>query len=410
MDTVLERIDAWQAAGLIDGPTADRLRSAEVARIAGEPGAATLPTAVAAELGRSQRSAGSTFSGAGSWFGPSITIGEMFAYLGGAFFIGAWTTFLARIADTKDRDAILTGGSTLAVIVLLGLATRLRTGDIRRRRAAGVMFLVATGGAVPAAGFAIQLIGDQIGNQFDGPIAGIFVAAIALAVAVAGRRRLPALTTQLALLGAVTGVGAATLSVLEAVITGTWGLRSGGACDPCPSPEATPVILVFLGAVGWLVVALVIGLIGLAEARAGTEPAKRRAAVTRLGAGLVAVIGLATSISRQGSLGGDQYGRLLQPWIGDIALLILAAILVERAFRRDTNAFLVAAAIGLVVALTDFNFSYLSQSTDVGLLIEGAMLLVVGVVGDRLRRRLDRSVSPAGPTGGGEAPGAASTV
>ena len=46
-----------------------------------------------------------------------------------------------------------------------------------------------------------------------------------------------------------------------------------------------------------------------------------------------------------------------------------------------------------MVALSDFNFSYLSSSTEVGLLIEGVILLGAGFGAARLRRRLDRSGS-----------------
>ena len=69
-------------------------------------------------------------------------------------------------------------------------------------------------------------------------------------------------------------------------------------------------------------------------------------------------------------------------------MIVLAAILLERALRRDSAAFMIAAAIGLVTALTDFNFSYLSESRDVGLVIEGVILLGVGFAADRLRRRI----------------------
>ena len=80
----------------------------------------------------------------------------------------------------------------------------------------------------------------------------------------------------------------------------------------------------------------------------------------------------------------------MEPWIGDLALLVLSAILVERAFRRDATSFIYAAALGLMIALTDFNLTYLSGSTEVALLIEGLILLAVGVVADRLRRRIGR--------------------
>ena len=72
-------------------------------------------------------------------------------------------------------------------------------------------------------------------------------------------------------------------------------------------------------------------------------------------------------------------------------MLVLAAVLVERAFRRDATSFIYAAALGLIVALTDFNVSYLSNSTEIALLIEGLILLGVGVAADRLRRRIGRS-------------------
>ena len=75
----------------------------------------------------------------------------------------------------------------------------------------------------------------------------------------------------------------------------------------------------------------------------------------------------------------------MEPWIGDLALLVLAAILVERAFRRDATSFIYAAALGLMIALTDFNLTYLSDTTEVALLFEGLILLAVGFAADRLR-------------------------
>ena len=133
-------------------------------------------------------------------------------------------------------------------------------------------------------------------------------------------------------------------------------------------------------------------MIGLREADAADDDpaAGRRAALTRLWAGLVAVIGLATSVTRQGPTSGFEFGRIIEPWIGDLAILVLAAVLVERAFRRDASTFVYAAALGLIIALTDFNFTYLSSSTELGLLIEGVILLGAGVAADRLRRRIGR--------------------
>jgi hypothetical protein len=49
-----------------------------------------------------------------------------------------------------------------------------------------------------------------------------------------------------------------------------------------------------------------------------------------------------------------------------------------------------AAALALIVALTDFNVSYLSGSTELALLAEGLILLGVGVVANQLRGRIGR--------------------
>ena len=145
----------------------------------------------------------------------------------------------------------------------------------------------------------------------------------------------------------------------------------------------------------WLSCAVLIGLIGLIEARAaerGDESAAHRAAISRLWAGIVAVVGLATAVSRSDLVvATGEFERVVQPWVGQLSLVVLSLILLERAFRRDATAYVYAAALGLIVALTDFNVTYLSDSTEIGLAIEGAILLCVGLAADRLRRRIGRS-------------------
>ena len=149
--------------------------------------------------------------------------------------------------------------------------------------------------------------------------------------------------------------------------------------------------MVIVPAIGWLLLAVGLGALGLAEAGTPGAPAQRRAGLTRFWAGMVAVVGVATAVFTTGSLGNGDYGRLLEPWIGELAILVVSLVLVERAFRRESSAFILAAAIGLITALTDFNFTYLTSSTDVGLLVEGLILIGAGVAADRLRRRIDRS-------------------
>ena len=375
MDSVLERIAAWQADGLIDAATADRLRAAE----------AETATSLAEDSPRTRTPVGA----ASSFFGPAPTIVEAFVYLGAGFFVGAWSAFLARIAgESADRSAIMTAGSALAVAVLFGLGLVLRQGDARRRRGAGVAFLTATIGAA----FAAEFLG-QVLKLESRPVAAIVDAGAAVALAIVGRRLLPAVTTQVALLGSLTGLAAAVFKLLEPIET-----FPVDCCETYVPPLADPIRLVLVPAIGWLIVALGLGLLGLAEARSGSDPAGRRAAVTRFWAGLLAVIGVATAVFRQGYIGQDVYGRVIAPWMAEVVLFVLAAILLERALRRDSAAFVVAGAIALVAALTDFNFTYLSSSTDIGLLIEGAILLAVGFGADRLRRRLGRGSIEPSPT------------
>ena len=136
---------------------------------------------------------------------------------------------------------------------------------------------------------------------------------------------------------------------------------------------------------------MVIGLIGLYEARParrGDPAAARRAAISRFWAGVVAVVGLAMAMNRSAPASDGDYERVITPWVGQLSILILCAILLERAFRRDATAYVYAAALGLIIALSDFNFTYLSDTTEVGLVIEGAILLGVGFAADRLRRRI----------------------
>ena len=375
-------IAAWEAEGLIDASLAERLRQAERPSSPGE--ARRSPTSI------------------GSFFGPNPTIGELFGYLGAGFLIGAWTAFLVRVAGSNNNSPILSAGTMLAAIVMVGLGVRLMGGDARRRRAAGAAFLAATALAASSAQFFTLLV--SIGGTTMG---GLIVAGASAVVAALLRRMLPAVSTQIGLLASLTGLAAASLAVLRETFVPPFDGFNGNV------PE--PVWLVLVNGAIWLLVALGLGVLGLREARsaAGDPSATRRAIVTRFWAGLVAVIGLTSALTRSGVIGEDyegNYGRILTPWIADVAILVLAAVLVERAFRRDTTVFIVSAAIALIAALTDFNFTYPSQSTDVGLLIEGAILLAVGFVGDRLRRRMDRSSSGsvAPDADGRDAPGIAS--
>lgn len=375
MDQVLERIAAWEAAGLIDAPTAQRLRAAEVAQPLHESG----DQQPADAAGPARRGP----SPVAAIVGPGVTIGEMFAYLGGAFLLGAYETFVLRSAGFGERSPLtITIGMAVAAIALTVGGLILRNGDARRRRAAGVMFALAV------AHIAAAVAAGADGSGLGWPATGVIAAAVATIAAFAYRLLHPSLLTQLAILTSLTTFVGLALNWLESVLVPPPVYGDFG--DPIRAGGPDPFVLVVASAAWWLILAVIVGLLGLREAAsvADDPAAGRRASLTRLWAGLVAVVGLATSVARSGLLPYGEYGRIVEPWVGDLAIVVLAGVLVERAFRRDASTFVYAAALGLMIALSDFNFIYLSSSTELGLLIEGIILLGAGVAADRLRRRI----------------------
>jgi len=372
MSDATEHIAGWEAAGLIDRETADRLR------------AASDPTA-----DRNAPAANTTVhprSGAAALFGPSVTISEVFAYLGGAFLLAAWSSFMSRSDASNGEPGVLLGAMALLAAGVLGvIGLRLMGGGERASRASGVAFLlVSTYVATAAAAF-----GNAAG--LDWPTLGVVGSAAGLATAIALRVLHPAVLTQVGILAFLTSLGVSALAWLQVTLfpenfSPDTGLPTSTGPDP--------LLLVVATAAWWLATAVGIALIGLREARIAERDADpgagRRAAISRFWAGIVAVLGLSQAISRSAGFANGEYGRVVEPWVGDLALVALSAILAERAFRRDATSFIYAAALGLMIALTDFNITYLSGSTEVALLIEGLILLAVGVVADRLRRRIGR--------------------
>ncbi|MEO8437997.1 MAG: hypothetical protein ABI562_06020 [Chloroflexota bacterium] len=381
MNDITERIAAWEAAGLIDGAVADRLRAAEASASEGHPGQAKVVPDTTAH----PRSAASAL------FGPSVTIAEVFAYLGGAFLLAAWSSFMTRSNGPSGEPGAVLGVMALLAAGVLGvIGLRLMSGEERASRASGVAFLlVSTYVATAAAAF-----GNAAG--LDWPALGVVGSAVGLATAIALRVVHPAAMTQVGVLAWLTALGVSMLAWLQVTLfPENFSPETGLPTSTGPDP----LLLVVATAAWWLATAVVIALIGLREAQVAdrdTDPgAGRRAAISRFWAGLTAVIGLWQAISRSAGFADGEYGRVVEPWIGDLALLALSAILVERAFRRDATSFIYAAALGLLIALTDFNLAYLSGSTEAALLIEGLILLAVGVAADRLRRRVGRDGTPA---------------
>lgn len=374
MTDVQARIDAWERDGLIDGATAGRLRQAEATASALASTQPVDPPPVVASPSRRGRI---ELGPAGE---PAVSAGEMFAWLGVIFVLAAWTTFVTRLAGENLGSTIVAGGFAIAAVGLLVFGVVLRSGSARRRRAAGPALVVA---AAYVAAAAAPIVNDAF---TDTQVRVLLVAIIALAATAAARRIQPGLATQLGVLIAITTAGAALIAWGQSLLPyRDFDLTS----QTSPDPRAGGLIAAF----GWLATGLILGLLAIVEERSGPGPREddgapeRRAGLTRLWAGLTAVGGFASAVTQQTY---TEFGpsRIVEPWLADALILAVALFLVQRAFLRDSGAFLLAAGVGFVIALTDFNFSYLSTSTEIGLLIEGGILLAVGVVADRLRRRL----------------------
>ena len=157
----------------------------------------------------------------------------------------------------------------------------------------------------------------------------------------------------------------------------------------------SPASVVLIG-IGWGLTAIVLGVIGLRESRSRMPGAESRAALTRFAAGMTAVLGTASAVLSSRYLGAEQYGRLIPPFVGDAILIAVSAVLLERAFRRQASAFVYPAALGVIIGLSDLNGSYLAKATssELALLVEGAILLAAGFAFDRLRRRVGGTGEP----------------
>jgi hypothetical protein len=365
-DRVLDRIAAWESEGIIDAATAARLRAAEAS------------TSV---LGRQ--------SVVASAFGPGLQITEVFGYLGAAFVLGAWHSLVASLIPAEVGDAVVRHNVLrdvaqwlVAAVWLGGLGFVLAGRGERGRRAAGVLYLVAT--AHVLAGVMVMLAWNPEPDASE----TFFAGAAGTAAALFFRRLQPALLTQLGLIIGAVVLGFGTMQLLERFLFGS------AASGDTPT-AARPLLSI----AWWLLVAVGFGVLArwersrLAAATAAEHDAiRRRAGMTALAAGLTAIIG--TSLGALGGFGG----RPFEPWMDDLIVAAVSAVLLGLAVRSGAAAYLYPAALGLFIAFSDLNAQYVAAETGTGiaLLVEGVILLVVGFGADRVRRRLEarRTGSP----------------
>ena len=344
---VVERIDAWAAAGLIDEATADRLRAAEAEAPAPEvAGQDALAAAPVAEPVR-------TRSVAASVFGPAVTIGELFAYVGAGFLLAAWhTLFGSFISQTSGGESSTPNlglqAVQLAVPAVVFAAVgmlALRRGE-RERRAAGVAFGVATVHVFGALGFATQALHAEITITLVVATAGAVVAAAFF------RRSLASVLTQLVLLGSLAGLATSLLGWLS---TQLFPQAPSNYFEPLPMDPAVAQLRVLATLAWWILWAAGFGFLALLEARRAARPtasesehanAHARANFTRFFAGMTAVLGTLNAVQQ-----GNPFDRAIPIWLGDLAVIVVSVVLIVIAFRRNATAYLVPAAIGVIVAL-----------------------------------------------------------
>jgi hypothetical protein len=375
-DQVLERIDAWLEAGLIDSATADRLRAAERA----EPPAR-------------RDSSPNPMQAAGAWFGPPSTIAEWFGYIGAAFLLAAW--HVLSPSGTTFQDGLRWFGPAVAFSAIgFGLITSGRLG-----RAAGVAFLVATVHVYAG-------LHAVLGPANPPPEPEVIATALTVAAALAYRRLHPSVLTQIGFLGALIAFATSLLAWLR---DGFFG----AAASPFQMPQSSVLAMALLSVGWWLAWAVALGLLARREWRIGEEApieatpaeaaAARRGRVTRLVAGLTAVLGAMSGLWLTGS-----DGRALEPFVADGVLIAISGVLLAISIRFGSLTYLLPAATGFIGALTDLNARYVAQQTGTGmaLLLEGLILLGTGVVAEQLRRRMAqrRGGARPGAGGAGEAP------
>ena len=231
MDQVLDRIAAWEAAGLIDAATAERLRAAETAQARREAADATTPA------GR-RRSARRGPSSVAAIFGPGITIGEMFAYLGGAFLLGAYETFVVRSgrfgagSESARRSRLGLGGDRVGHV---------RLGTLRRRRRGGVGLRASCSRSRSCTSVRPERRWPRLAG-IEWPASGVIGAALATLVAIGLRLLHPSLLTQVALLVSVTTFAGLLLGWLESVVVPQRRFDDIG--NPVPVGGPDPLLLV----------------------------------------------------------------------------------------------------------------------------------------------------------------------
>jgi hypothetical protein len=363
---VMKRIAAWEAAGLIDRETASRLREAEASALPEPEEAVSHPSATGRALG--------------------VTAVELFIYLGAAFVLGAWYALVASTIPPGETSSVRFGAAGLLAGIALGLTgVAMARRESRFRRAAGVAFLAA----LPNLGVGVYLVADSLHpDVYPAPPTNALIASIVvLGAALAARRVLPALTTQLGLAISVATAGVFAMGWLDAVLFP----RHGEEWDRRPLDETAALARVVLSMAWWWAVAA-----GMAVLLIILDPEPRTEGRTRLGriaVGLTAVLGTTSAVfirhdwSETSAL-SDQ--PVLEPFVGALLILAVSGLLLALAVKRMSVGYLWPGGLGVLIALSWLNAEYLAVESGlwIALLAEAVVLFGVAFGVNRLGRRL----------------------
>lgn len=363
---VIRRIDEWEASGLIDPVTANRLREVEANAVPEPEAAVPLPPATGRALG--------------------VAAVELFIYLGAAFVLGAWYALIASAAPEGADSAAWFGAAGLIAAAVLGVTgALLARHDQRSRRAAGVVFLAA----LPNLGAGVFQIANTLHHEewVDAPTNALVASVVVLTAAFLARRFAPSLTTQLGL--AVSAATAAwfALSWLDAVLFAHQELAAfGEALDP-----TTALVRVLLTLAWWWAVAAAMAvLLIILDPKPRTEG---RTLLGRIAAGTTAVLGttLAVLIRYDWVEGSSLAGQpVLEPFVGALVILAVSGILIWLAVKRSSVGYLWPGGLGVFIALTWMNAEYLAVESLLwlALLVEAVVLFGVAFGVHRMGRQL----------------------
>lgn len=386
---VFRRIEAWEAAGLIDPATADRLREAE-ARAAPDleaPTEARASEPTASPEARAPEPAGAPVARpSGVVRGLGVTAVELFVYLGAAFVLGAWYALVASTIPSGEASWVRFATAGLIAAIALGIIGVAIAGrDARFRRAAGVAFLVA----LPNLGAGVYLLADALHHETypDPPVNALVASIVVLVAALAARRVVPALTTQLGLAAAAVTVGAFAMTWLDAVLFP----RGGIVYQARTVDETADIVRVALSMAWWWAVAAVMAvLLVIMDPRPRTEGRTR---LGRIAVGLTAVVGTTSAVFiRHDWIDGSSLSGqpVLEPFVGATIILAVSGVLVWLALKRESVGYLWPGGLGVFIALTWLNGEYLADGSGlwVALLVEAAVLFGVAFWVNRMGRRL----------------------